>query len=148
MTDLNDRFEVTTIDEVNEARQYFNRFRDEINLFHDYYVAGIEIKFENYRSLNDDGRSTTIGSADKTIILTVDTYPYGKEDNQYVKVEFKGVKSFEIFSSPETGPTWAISHTLISDDDGIGLEWEFGFICGDAKFLVICSKLVFHKSKL
>lgn len=142
---MNDRFEVNTIDEVDEVRKYFNRFRDEINLFHDDSVAGIEINFENYRSFNDDGRST-VGSADKTIILTVDTYPYGKEHNQFVNVEFKDVKSFEICSRSETGPTWEISHTLISDnDDGSGIEWEFGFICGGTKFLVICSKIVFCK---
>jgi hypothetical protein len=143
---MNNRFEATNIDEVEEAVKRFNDF-------HDDYVAGIEIKFENYKGLNDDGVSTGIKNADKTIILTVNTYPYGKEHKQFVRVEFKNVKSFEIVSSvkdsgPKAGPTWGILDTLILPD-GNDIKWEFGFICGDTngdtKFLVICSKIVFHK---
>ena len=65
---MNDRFEATTIEEVDEALKHFNHF-------HDDHVAEIEIKFENYKALNDDGASTGIRNADKTIILTVNTYP-------------------------------------------------------------------------
>ena len=142
---MNDRFETTNADEVDEALKHFNRF-------HDDYVAGIEIKFENYKGLNDDGASTGIRNADKTIILTVNTYPYKKEHKRFAQVEFKGVKSFEI-SSPsgegaKAGPTWGILDTLIMSapaPDGIDIKWEFYFICGDTKFLVVCSKVVFLK---
>ena len=139
---MNDRFEVSNIDEVEEELKRFNDFHDDC-------ITEIEIKFENYKDLDEDGASTGIRNADKTIILTVNTYPYGKEHKQFVQVEFKEVKAFEIFSSaqdsgPEAGPTWEISHTLI-EFDGVDIEWEFGFICGDAKFLVICSKIVFLK---
>ena len=140
---MNDRFEATNVDKVDEALKHFNRF-------HDDYVAGIEIKFENYKGLNDDGASTGIKNADKTIILTVNTYPYEKEHKQFVQVEFKGIKSFEISSPPDegpkAGPTWGILDTLIMSvptPDGVDIKWEFYFICGDAKFLVVCSKIVF-----
>ena len=139
---MNNRFEFTNIDEVKKSLEHFNRF-------HDDYVAEIEIKFENYKRLNDDGESTAIKKADKTIILTVNAYPYGKEHKQFIKVEFKDVKSFEIFSSledsrPKAGPTWGIINTLLLPD-GIDIRWEFEFICGFSKFLVICSNIVFHK---
>ena len=128
---------ITNIDEVEEAVKRLNNF-------HDDYVAGIEIKFENYKGLDDEGASTGIGNADKTIILTVNTYPYGKDHNQFVRVEFKEVKSFEITSAPDDGPTWGLDYTLI-EDDGIDIKWDFGFICPGAKFLVTCAKIVFHK---
>ena len=134
---MNDRFEATHSDEAYEVVEYFNRF-------HDDYVAGIEIKFENYKGLDDEGVSTGIGNADKTIILTVNTYPYGKEHSQFVRVEFKEVKSFEITSAPDDGPIWGIDYTLI-EDDGTDIKWDFGFICTGAKFLVTCAKIVFHK---
>ena len=141
---MDDRFEATNIKEVDEALKHFNHF-------HDDHVAGIEIKFENYKALNDDGASTGIKNADKTIILTVNTDPYKKEQKQLVQVEFKDVKSFEISSpledhGPKEGPTWGITGTLIMPTpDGIDIQWEFYFICGDTKFLVICSKIVFLK---
>ena len=134
---MSDRFEATTIDEVEEAVK-------RLNDFHDDYVAGIEIKFENYKGLDDEGVSTGIKNADKTIILTVNTYPYGKEHNQFVRVEFKEVKSFEITSARDDGPTWGINYTLIQGDE-IDIKWDFGFICNGAKFLVTCAKIVFHK---
>ena len=141
---MNDRFEATNVDEVDEALKHFNHF-------HDDHVAGIEIKFENYKALNDDGASIGIRNADKTIILTVNTYPYKKEHKQFVRVEFKDVESFEISSpledhGPREGPTWGITSTLIMPaPDGTDIQWEFEFICGGTKFLVICSKIVFLK---
>ena len=103
---MNERIETTNDDEASEALERFNRF-------HDGYVESIEIKFENYKGLNDEGASSGIGNADKTIILTVNPYPYGKEHNQLVQVEFIDVKSFEIIneyhSGGSAGPTWGIS---------------------------------------
>ncbi len=138
---MNERFEATNIDEVDEALKHFNRF-------HDDYVAGIEIKFENYKALDEDSASIGIGSANKTIILIVNTYPYKKEHNKFVRVEFKDVKSFFITSplqddGPKAGPTWGISDTYTElVPDGIDINWEFSFICGRAKFSVTCSKIV------
>ncbi len=142
-----DNFEPTNIDELDEVLAHFNSF-------HDDYVAGIEIKFENYKALDDDGESTGIGSADKTIILTVNTYPYGKDHNQLVQVEFQDVKSFEIKSPQEDpvpawgnpGPTWGTLDTYTSLGPGeSGIRWEFMFICGDTEFIVVCDKIVFRK---
>ena len=143
---MNERFEPTTIDEVDEALKHFNDF-------HDDHVAGIEIKFENYKALDDEGASTGIRNADKTIILTVNTYPYRKDHNQLVQVEFKEVKSFEILSpledhGPKAGPTWGTLDTLTRPETTLGgsdIKWEFRFICGGTKFLVICSKITFRK---
>jgi len=134
---MNERFEATTINEVEEDVKHFNGF-------HDDYVVGIEIKFENYKGFDDEGVSTGIGNADKTIILTVNTCPYGKEHNQFVRVEFKEVKSFEITSAPDDGPIWGIGYTLILPD-GSDIKWDFGFLGSGAKFLVICAKIVFHE---
>ena len=143
---MNDRFEATTIEEVDEALKHFNHF-------HDDHVAEIEIKFENYKALNDDGASTGIRHADKTIVLTVNTAPYRKEHIQSVQVEFKDVKSFEMLSpledhGPKAGPTWGTLNTYtmpVPLPDGTDIQWEFEFICGGTKFLVICSKIVFLK---
>lgn len=140
---MSDKFEVENIEEVNEAVEHFNHF-------HDDYVAGIEIKFENYKSLDDEGASTAIRNADKTIILTVNTYPYKKEHEQFVIVAFEDVKSFEISSpqdeGPKAGPTWGILDTIIRPaPNGIDIKWKFVFICGDANFSVICAKIVFHE---
>ncbi|RKU24361.1 hypothetical protein C6503_01095 [Candidatus Poribacteria bacterium] len=143
---MNDRFETTDIKEVDEALKHFNHF-------HDDHVAGIEIKFENYKALDDDDASTGIRNADKTVILTVNTYPYRKEHKQRVQVKFKGVKSFEILSpledhGPKEGPTWGTLDTYTRHEptpDGSDIKWEFGFICGGTKFLVICSKIAFLK---
>ena len=134
---MSDRIEATNIEEVEEVLKLFNNF-------HDDYLAGIEIKFENYKGLDADGMSTGIRSADKTIILTVNTSPYGKEHEQFVRVELKDVKSFEILSSAEDGPNWGILDTLILPDR-IGINLEFYFVYGSSKFLVICSKIIFHK---
>ena len=133
---MNDRFEATNVDEVDEALKHFNHF-------HDDHVAGIEIKFENYKALNDDGASTGIRNADKTIILTVNTYPYKKEHKQFVLVEFKDVKSFEISSpledhGPREGPTWGTLNTFpmpVPLPDGTDIQWEFEFICSKIVFL-------------
>ncbi len=143
---MNDRFEATIIEEVDEALKYFNHF-------HDDHVARIEIKFENYKTLDDKHASTGIKNADKTIVLTVNTYPYGKEHKQLIQVEFKDVKSFEMLSPLEdhgrkSGPTWGTlnTHTMPHPiPDGSDIKWEFEFICGGTKFLVICSKIVFRK---
>ena len=89
---MNERIEPKNVDEADEALERLNRF-------HDGYVAGIEIKFENYRDMSK-GRLSGIGNADKTIILTVDNYPI----NQFVKVEFIDVTSFEIISEWHVGP--------------------------------------------
>ena len=141
-----ERFEPTNIEEVDEVLKHFNDF-------HDDHVAGIEIKFENYKALNDEGASTGIKNADKTIILTVNPAPYHKTHNQLVQVEFKEVKSFEILSTledhgPKAGPTWGTLNTYTTPEptpDGPDIQWEFEFICGDSKFLVICSKIVFSE---
>ncbi|RKU32784.1 hypothetical protein C6499_02685 [Candidatus Poribacteria bacterium] len=143
---MNDRFEATNIDEVDEVLKHFNHF-------HDDHVAGIEIKFENYKALDDDDASTGIRNADKTVILTVNTYPYRKAHNQFVHVEFKDVQSFEMLSpladhGPKGGPTWGTLNTCTMPEpvpDGTDIKWEFEFICGGTKFLVICSKIVFLK---
>ena len=143
---MTERFEPTNIEEVDEVLKHFNDF-------HDDHVAGIEIKFENYKGLDDEGASTGIKNADKTIILTVNTYPYSKEHKQFVHVEFKDVKSFEMLSpledhGPRKGPTWGTLDTYTRSEpipDGSDIKWEFGFICGGTKFLVICSKIVFRK---
>ena len=134
---MNSRFEAIDFKGVDAA---VARFRS----FHDDYVAGIEIKFENYKGLDDDGASTGIGDADKTIILTINTLPYGTDHEQLVRVEFKGVQSFEISSPQDDGPTWGIFETRVApdDDDELYIKWEFDFVCGNAKFLVICSKIV------
>lgn len=143
---MNDRFEPTNIEEVDEVLKHFNHF-------HDDHVAGIEIKFENYKGLDDDGASTGIRNADKTVILTVNTHPYRKDHNQFVHIEFKKVKSFEILSpladhGRKAGPTWGTFSTLtmpVPPPDGANIKWEFEFICGATKFLVICSKIIFRK---
>ena len=143
---MNERFEPTNIEEVDEVLKHFNDF-------HDDHIAGIEIKFENYKGFDDEGAATGIKNADKTIVLTVNTYPYGKEHSQFVQVEFKDVKSFEMLSpleahGPKEGPTWGTLDTLTMPEprpDGSDIKWEFGFICGGTKFIVICSKIVFLK---
>ena len=67
-----------------------------------------------------------------------------------IQVEFKNVKSYEISSErddgPKAGPVWGISEAMI-DSDGDDIQWEFYFLVGDAKFIVICSKIAFVKSK-
>ena len=140
---MNNKFEAENIEEVVKAVEHFNRF-------HDDYVAEIEIKFDNYKDLNDNGASTGIKNADKKIILTVNTCPYRKEHEKLVRVAFEDVKSFEISSpqdkGPKAGPTWGILDTItMPAPNGIGINWKFVFICGDAKFSVICSKIVVLK---
>ena len=136
---MSSRFEAANADEANEAIEYFCRF-------HDDYVAGVEIKFEDYKSLNDKGESTGIGDALKTIILTINTQPYGKEHDRLVLVEFRNVKSLNISWPGGIGPEWGIFTTLIRSV-GTDIAWEFDFICGDAnlggaEFSVVCSKIV------
>ena len=140
---MTERFDAANIEEVDDIVKYFSDF-------HDDYVAGIEIKFENYKALNEDGESIGIQNVDKTIILTVNTYPYKKEHNKLIQVEFKDVKSYEISSErddgPKAGPVWGISEAMI-DSDGDDIQWEFYFLVGGAKFTVICSKIAFIKTK-
>jgi hypothetical protein len=133
-------------DNVKDAVELIERFYS----FHDDYVAGIEIRFEDYKGLNGEGKSTGIRDARKTVILTVNTYPYGKNHEHFVKVEFKEVKSFEISSPPLSsgsgGPIWGIFSTAILPE-GDDMKWEFDFICGDAEygganFSVVCSRIV------
>lgn len=132
---MDERFEATNIEEVDAALKHFNHF-------HDDYVAGIEIKFENYKAINDEGRSTGIGDADKTIILTVNTHPYGKEHNQLIHVEFKDVKTFKILSAEDSGPIWGILgvHCV---DKGDNFVWDFEFVCTGSRYIVTCSEIVF-----
>ncbi len=140
---MNDRIETNNEDEADEALLHFNRF-------HDGYVESIEIKFENYKAINEIGASTGIGNADKTIILTVNPYPYGQEHNRLVQVEFSGVKSFEIineyYNGKPAGPSWGICQALaMSAPEPIENEifWDFYFLCEDSKYEVICSKIAF-----
>ena len=143
---MDERFEPTNIEEVDEVLKHFNHF-------HDDHIAGFEIKFENYKALDDEGASTGIKNADKTIVLTVNTDPYRKEHKQLVQVEFKDVKFFEMLSpledhGPKSGPTWGTLDTYTRHEpisDGSDIKWEFGFICGGTKFSVICAKIVFLK---
>jgi len=137
---MKERFEPTNSDEVEEVlEQHFAHF-------HDDYVAGIEITFENYKRINEDGESTGIGGADRTVVLTVNTSPYGKQHDQFVRVEFQNVKSFEILSSEDDshGPNWGIFTTVLSHD-GDDMNWDFAFLGRGPKFIVTCSKIIFHK---
>ena len=129
------RFEASNAEEADKAVARFNSF-------HDDYVAGIEIKFENYKGLDEEGASTGIGDADKTVILTINTYPYGTEHERFVSVEFKDVQSLEISSLPGGGPMWGITTTRLASTDDELIEWEFYPICSGARFSVICSKIV------
>ena len=137
---MNDRFEPNNIEEVDEALKYFNDF-------HDGYVEGFEVKFENYKSIDENGIGDGIGPADMRIILIVNAFPYGKEHNQLVKVEFIDVKSYEIISERhERFPMWGISEAITSSapepyEDYI--FWDFYFLSDEATFNVICSRIVF-----
>ena len=119
-------------------------------------LRGLKLSLKNYKALDDEGASTGIRNADKTIVLTVNTYPYRKDHNQIVHVEFQDVKSFEMLSPLEDhgakeGPTWGTLDTLTMPEpvpDGSDIQWEFGFICGGTKFLVICAKIVFSSQFL
>ena len=133
-------------DNVKDAVELIDRFYS----FHDDYVAGIEIRFEDYKGLNGEGKSTGIRDARKTVILTVNAYPYGKDHERFAKVEFRDVKSFDISSPPwssdSTGPMWGIINTEIRPEGG-DMKWEFDFICGDAEygganFSIVCSRIV------
>lgn len=140
---MKERFEPKNIDEVDNALKHFNEF-------HDGYVEGIEIKFENYKSIKDNGVANGIGAADMTIVLTVNAYPYGEEHNQLVRVEFLDVKSFDIIhergDNGMSGPDWGICHASTDaapsphEDE---IFWDFYFLCGKAKYEVTCAKLVF-----
>lgn len=140
---MTEKFETTDVKEVDDIVKYFCDF-------HDDYVAGIEIKLKNYKALNDEGESIGIQNANQTIILTVNTYPYKKEHNKFIQIEFIDVKSYEIISEkddgPKAGPKWGISETVV-DSDGDDIQWEFYFLVGGAKFEVTCSKIVFYRAK-
>lgn len=136
-----ERFEPKTFDEIEHALNYFKDF-------HDGYVEGIEIKFENYKGFNEKNEANGIGKADMTIVLTVNAYPYGKDHNQLVQVEFIDVKSFEIIHerSDFGGPDWGISNALTMSAQKPHEQdvfWDFYFLCENAKYEVTCSKLVF-----
>ncbi len=137
---MKDRFEPNNIEEVNQALKYFNSF-------HDGYVEGFEVKFENYKSIDENGIGNGIGSADMTIILTVNAYPYGKEHNQLVQVEFIDVKSYEIISERhERFPQWGIFEAITDSaskpyEDEI--SWDFALLGDKATFKVTCAKIVF-----
>ncbi len=138
---MDERFEPQNIDEVDQALKYFNQF-------HDGYVEGIDIRFENYKSINDNGVANGIGRADMTIILTVNAFPYGKDHDQLVRVEFIDVKSFEIISerddSKHGGPDWGIGQALAMPAPHENeIFWDFYFLCDKAKYEVTCSKIVF-----
>lgn len=135
-----DRFEPKNIEEVDAALKYFNDF-------HDGYVDGFEVKFENYKSIDENGIANGIGQADMTIILTVNAYPYGKEHNQLVRVEFIDVKSYEIISERhDPFPMWGISEATtrsapVPNEDDI--YWDFAFLGDKTTFNVTCSRIVF-----
>ena len=140
---MSERFEPQNMEEVDKALSYFKSF-------HDGYVEGIEIKFENYKGFNEDGEAKGIRKADMTIVLTVNAYPYGKDHNQLVQVEFIDVKSFEIIHERDEsefgGPDWGISNAFTDsapkphEND---IFWDFYFLCDKAKYEVTCSRLVF-----
>ncbi|MCG9128884.1 hypothetical protein JT359_14940 [Candidatus Poribacteria bacterium] len=131
---MNTRFESNNSDELEIALQHYNHF-------HDNYVAGIDIKFDNYRTFKEDGKSM-IGDAEKTIILTMDTYYYGKKDKRYVCVEFQDVKTFEIISSEEPGPKWGVLGVYYDDRD-TDIFWDFEPVCTGSRYIVLCDKIIF-----
>lgn len=137
---MDEKFEPKNIDEIDQVLKYFNHF-------HDGYVEGIEIKFENYKSIDDNGVANGIGKADMTIILTVNAYPYGKDHNQLVQVEFKDIKSSEIISERhKSGPEWGIFEVLTksaSKPHEDEVYWDFAFLGDKARYEVTCSKIVF-----
>ena len=137
---MKNRFEPKNIEEVDATLKYFNDF-------HDGYVESFEVKFENYKSIDENGIGNGIGEADMRITLIVNAFPYGKEHNQLVKVEFIDVKSYEIISERhERFPMWGISQAITSaapepyEDD---IFWDFYFLGDKATFNVICSRIVF-----
>jgi hypothetical protein len=128
------KFEANNSKESNEALEHYAQF-------HDDYVAGIEIKFDNYKPLN--GESTGIRGASMAIILSVNTRPYGKDHEQIVKVEFKDVRSFDI-SAPSDGGEgnwWGIMD-IRSSEEGDCIKFDMEFIAGDARFAVVFSKMI------
>ena len=131
---MNPRFEANNSDELDIALQHYNHF-------HDNYVAEIDIKFDNYRTFNEDGRSM-IGDAKKTIILTMDTYYYGIKNKKFVCVEFQDVKTFEIISSEEPGPKWGVLN-VYSEDRDTDIFWDFEPICTGSRYIVLCDKIIF-----
>ncbi|MEK7399787.1 MAG: hypothetical protein AAB116_22835 [Candidatus Poribacteria bacterium] len=121
------------VDEVNEMFEKFAHF-------HDDYFAGIEIKFEDYKAINDSGESKGIRSANKTVILFVNVIPYGKDHNRIVRIELKGVKSFDISAPGDKGDWWGIGEILPrSENDNIKLDIDF--IADEAKLAAICSSM-------
>jgi len=119
---------------IGEVNEMFEKFA----YFHDDYFAGIEIKFGDYKAINDNGESTGIRYANKTIILFVNTNPYGKEHDRIVRIELMDVKSFEISTPDGKGNWWAIGEMLpMSEGDNISLDTYF--IAGGAKLKVVCS---------
>ena len=137
---MNETFEPKNLDEVKQALKFFNSF-------HDGYVEKIQIKFENYKSIDEKGEAGGIGNADMSINLTVNAYPYGKEHNQVVEVEFMDVNSYEIVSErSESFPSWGIFEATVRtapepfEDE---LFWDFALLGDKATFEVTCSKVVF-----
>ena len=104
-----ERFEPTNIEEVDEVLKHFNHF-------HDDHVAGIEIKFENYKALDEAGAST--GSEMRIRQLFSRSTPTLIEKNitNSFTLNFKEVQSFEMLSpladhGPREGPTWGTLNT-------------------------------------
>ena len=128
------KFEASNSKESNEALEHYFQF-------HDDYVAGIEIKFDDYKALNDKGESTGIRGANMAIILSVNTRPYGKDHERIVKVEFKDVRSFDISAPSGEGNWWGIMDNFTSEE-GDCIKFDMEFIAGDARFAVVFSKMI------
>jgi hypothetical protein len=122
------------IDEVNEIFEKFAQF-------HDDYFAGIEIKFDDYKGINDNGESTGIlAESNKTVILYVNTIPYGKDHNRIVRIELKDVKSFDISTPNSEGNMWGILQ-ILPRSEGNNLRLDVDFIAGEPKLAVVCSSI-------
>ena len=122
-----------SIDEINEM---FEKFA----YFHDDYFAGIEIKFEDYKAINDDGESTGITSANKTVILLINVIPYGKNHNRIVRMELKGVKSFEVSAPNDKGNWWGIGQ-ILPRSEGDNIKLDMDFIGDEAKLEIVCPSI-------
>jgi hypothetical protein len=128
--------ETYSAEETNKALEHFDQF-------HDDYVAGIEVRFENYKALNDRGESTGIGDAQKTIILLINTNPYGREHDRIIYMKLMGVRYFDISTPEGMGNMWGINQ-ILALPEGDDIKIDIYFIGGNAKFIVVCSKILLY----